>query len=233
MMYKKIGIVIADDGEYYPFRDFMLKKGAEEYKDFGREGIRFHLNGTEVTALFSYVGKVNAAAAAMHLCDMGCSLVLNFGLSGGISGVKRGEFSIPEKFLEHDFDLSGIGYKYCEKPMQDYIYSSDKTVSDVFKNVIGDVNCGMAVSGDRFICDKDTRDKLASMFGAASCDMETAAIASVCHFENVPFVSLRRISDDAGDNALAVYRKMNIEENEDLSSVFFKCLTALINESVG
>lgn len=230
MLFKKIGIVIADNDEYYPFEKAVKRYGAESYKGFGREGVRFYLGDTEITALFSYVGKVNSAAAAMHLIDIGCELILNFGLSGGISGVRRGDYILPERFLEHDFDLSGIGYKYCEKPLQEYVYSSDKDVSSVFASVLGDVPSGTAVSGDRFICEDETRAKLCAEFGAASCDMETAAIASVCHFERVPFVALRRISDDAGEDALAVYRKMNIGESDDLSEVFLKCLIALIGE---
>lgn len=233
MNFKKIGIVIADNDEYYPFEKLVSSFNAEKYDGFGREGVTFFSGGVRIVALFSYVGKVNAAAAAMHLADIGCDLILNFGLSGGISGVRRGDYTLPDKFLEHDFDLSGIGYKYCEKPLQEYVYKADASVSEIFASVLGDVPRGTAVSGDRFICEADTRARLYSEFGAASCDMETAAIASVCHFEKIPFVSLRRISDDAGDDALAVYRKMNVGEGETLSAVFLRCLTALISESGG
>ena len=48
-----------------------------------------------------------------------------------------------------------------------------------------------------------------------SCDMETAAIAYACNYSNVPFLSLRRVSDDAGNDAKADYRDMN-ESDETL-----------------
>ena len=43
-----------------------------------------------------------------------------------------------------------------------------------------------------------------------SCDMETAAIASVAHFYSLPFASLRKVSDDAGNDAAEDYRELNI-----------------------
>ena len=35
------------------------------------------------------------------------------------------EKEIGIEFLEHDFDLTGIGYKPCEKPSQKYIYDAE------------------------------------------------------------------------------------------------------------
>ena len=61
-----------------------------------------------------------------------------------------------------------------------------------------------------------------------SCDMETAAIASVCDIADIPFASIRRISDDAGESALDSYRAMNVSEGDTLSSVFMKCLMSVI-----
>ena len=70
-------------------------------------------------------------------------------------------------------------------------------------------------SGDCFICDDEVRNLLRDRFNAMSCDMETAAIAYVCNYSNVPFLAVRRVSDDAGNDAKEAYRDMN-ESDETL-----------------
>lgn len=226
----KIGIVVADYDEYAPFLESVKTYNPKEYKYFNRKAISFDMGNASVICINCGIGKVNAATAATHLADIGCTYILNFGLSGGISGVKRGEVVLPARFLEHDFDLTGIGYKPCEKPSQKYIYDADKTLLQIAQTVIGDCEHGTAVCGDRFICSASDRDFLRESFGATTCDMETAAIASVCDMAAIPYLSLRRVSDDAGDDAYANYSDMNTGDGQTLSEIFLKVLDALCNE---
>lgn len=226
----KIGIVVADYDEYAPFLEAVKNYDPQEYKYFNRLAVQFDIKNTSVVCINCGIGKVNAATAATHLADIGCTYVLNFGLSGGISGVKRGEVVLPDKFLEHDFDLTGIGYKPCEKPSQKYIYDVDESLLQKAQAAIGECAHGTAVCGDRFICSTDDRDFLRENFGATTCDMETAAIASVCDMADIPYLSIRRVSDDAGDDAYANYSDMNTGEGKALSDIFIKVLEILCDE---
>ncbi len=226
----KVGIVVADYDEYAPFVDDIASSSKKEYNYFNRKAVEFKLGNAQVICINCGIGKVNAATAAMHLVDIGCNCVLNFGLSGGISRVRRGEIVLPDKFLEHDFDLTGIGYKPCEKPSQKYIYAADETLLKIAYNAIGKCEGGTAVCGDRFICNAVDRDFLRDTFDATTCDMETAAIASVCDMADVPYLSLRRVSDDAGEDAYASYSDMNTGDGKTLSEVFIKVLNALCDE---
>ena len=210
---KKIGIIIADDMEYAP-----LKNLGVECKYFGRDGNVFSPSAdVEIHSVCCGIGKVNAAAAAMFLLREGCEIILNAGLSGGICGVSRGELVIANRFIEYDFDLTPLGYKKAEKPSQKYIYDADERLVEFFKTELSIKKVGMAVTGDRFVSDSETRDYLINEYNALSCDMETAAIASVCDMFSVPFISLRRISDDAGADATSAYREMNENEKFDLA----------------
>ena len=229
-MNKKIGIVVADYDEYAPFVEAVKQYIPKEFKYFNRLAISFEYGNTDVICINCGIGKVNAATAATHLADIGCTYILNYGLSGGISRVHRGEIVLPDKFLEHDFDLTGIGYKPCEKPSQKYIYGADEKLLAKAKTAIGDCQSGTAVCGDRFICNAADRDFLRDTFGATSCDMETAAIASVCDMANIPYLSLRRVSDDAGEDAYSNYSEMNTGEGKALSEVFIKILDAVCDE---
>ena len=231
-MIKKIGVVVADKDEFSPLQQQFCEFSPKDYSFFSKSGLSFNVGDLEVICVNCGIGKVNAASAAMHLADIGCDCILNFGLSGGISGVKREELVLPNRFLEHDFDLTNIGYKPCEKPGQEYIYTADNHLCSLFAYTLGIVAGGTAVCGDRFICSDADRINLKQTFQATCCDMETAAIASVCYDANVPFCSLRRISDDAGDEAVETYRDMNQNDGATLASLFKKCLLALAEGEV-
>lgn len=232
----KIGIIVADDDEYKPFAQRIEKGEYKRHTYLSRMGHEFVVtteNGSAtVYSILCGIGKVNAAVAAAHFQEMGCNCILNYGLSGGISGVKRGEVVLCDRFLEHDFDLTVMGYKLCEKPRQDYIYESCSVLDDLFCKHIANVKKGTAVSGDRFICDSTTRDLLKENFNAMSCDMETAAIASVCHFAKIPFLALRRISDDAGENAADTYNEMNNKAEALLSDLILDFIPDIIKSEI-
>lgn len=228
----KVGIVVADLDEYKPLASCIEAGEHSEYSVLGRQGHKFNItteNGSaEVISVLCGIGKVNAAAVTMHLVDIGCDYIFNFGLSGGISGICRGQITAPDKFLEHDFDLSGIGYKLCEKPSQEYIYSADEKLLSVANSIVNSLKFGTAVTGDHFICDAAVRDNLKENFNAMSCDMETAAIAYVCNFAKVPFLALRRVSDDAGESATESYREMNSQDDTLLSDYLIEIIKELI-----
>ncbi len=227
-----VGIVVADVDEYAPFAKTIESGKFSEYSFLGRIGHQFTIktknSKANVISILCGIGKVNATAAAMHLVDIGCDIILNYGLSGGISGICKGELSIPDKFLEHDFDLSGIGYKLCEKPAQEYIYVADKGLMNAAQRVIPDLKIGTAVCGDHFICDNEVRKRLKDNFSAMSCDMETAAIAYVCNFSDTAFLALRRISDDAGSDATESYREMNTSGETLLSDYIIEIIKEYI-----
>ena len=225
----KIGIVIADRDEFLPLEKKMAELGGREIKVCSRKAYEFKIGNAEVTAVLCGIGKVNAAVAATALAEKGNDILLNCGLSGGISGVCRGQLTVPNRFLEHDFDLTGLGYKRCEKPQQEYIYEADKELLEQLRSVCPEAKVGTAVSGDCFVSNKELRDELKNEFSAMSCDMETAAIAYISDFSNTPFLSLRRISDDAGDDALDSYREMNTSGETVLSDLIIEFIKEIIN----
>lgn len=228
MEYLKIGLVVADCDEYKPLEDYIKSLNFEALKILGRTGHHFKIREKEIFSVCCGIGKVNAAAAAVKLIDLGCDLILNFGLSGGISGVCKSDFVAPDRFVEHDFDLTCLGYSQCEKPGQKYIYDADIKVVEIIKKLFPFVKSGTAVSGDRFICSDAKRINLKQALSATSCDMETAAIAYVCYASNIPFASLRKISDDAGADAVYSYRDMNTLNENCLVDMFIKIVESLV-----
>ncbi len=228
----KIGIVIADDMEYAP----ILALGGKEKMYFGRDGHVFSFeDGDKRIELYTVccgIGKTNAAAAAMYLIDNGCEILLNTGLSGGVSGIGKGELTLCSRYIEYDFDLTPLGYKPAEKPSQQYIYDADARLLDFFAKQYPSARVGMAVTGDRFVSDEALRSRLIADYNAMSCDMESAAVASVCHMAGVPFLALRRVSDDAGVDATLSYREMNENEFFELAELLVSGVKAMLYEDI-
>ena len=144
----KIGVVVADLDEFLPLLDAVKAYDAEQFDYYNRKAVRFYIDGCQIVCVHCGIGKVNAATAAMYLIQNGVNTVLNYGLSGGVSGVRRGEIVLPDRFLEHDFDLTGIGYKPCEKPSQQYIYDADASLLSLAATILPNAKQGTAVSGD-------------------------------------------------------------------------------------
>ncbi len=213
MAVKKIGIIVADTDEYRPLAGYLVSYGAAQTQVAGKTAHRFTVisrcGECDVTSVLCGIGKVNAASAAAALCEKGAEIIINFGLSGGVSGVSRNSICVPTKFLEHDFDLTGIGYKPCEKPGQEYIFSSCTELSNLLLKSFEGAVKGTAVTGDSFVQSEEKKNFLKNTFSATCCDMETAAIAGVCADYKVKFGCVRRISDDAGSSAAEDYRAMN------------------------
>ena len=58
---------------------------------------------------------------------------------------------------------------------------------------------GLICSGDQFITDRDGLEKIKRHFPEGlAVDMESGAIAQVCHIYGIPFLSCRMISDTPG-----------------------------------
>jgi len=224
----KIGIIIADIEEYKPFaaiaRDF---KGVET-EMFGYTGHEINLPaGHTLCVLLCGIGKVNAAAAAAYLVSLGAEAILNCGLSGGLNGILPGEITVGTRYVEHDFDLTPLGLKPAEKPRQEYIYSADNRLLRAALEVCPKAKQGVMVCGDCFISDSKKAAYLIDTFEAMSCDMESAAVASVCHRAGVPFLAIRQISDGGDESAAETYTEANNSEQAALSEIVMKMLPSL------
>ena len=216
----KIGFVIADNYEYDPFKKFAGEFNPEEFTAFSNNCIKFNFNDKiEVVAAECGIGKVNAALAAMYLInEEKVDIVLNVGLSGAIQNVKRNFIVAGTEYIECDFDLTAIGYELGKKPDQEYIYSADSSLLEKVKKCSVDYT-GRLGTGDIFLADSALKAKYRDTFGICAFDMETGAIAAVCHKAEVPFLAIRKISDDCDENAVENYKELNNKKEVHLSEV--------------
>lgn len=160
----------------------------------------FHLGrieGHEVIAIQSGIGKVNAAIATLTLIEnFHPALVINTGVAGGTGAAHILDVVIPDRVAYHDVwcgpgtipgEASGCPL-FFECPLP------SKLVDEV------GAHRGLLASGDIFVSKAEEVEHILSLYpDAVAVDMESAAIAQVCNLKNVPFVAIRVISDTPGN----------------------------------
>ena len=234
-MVKNIGMVFADSMEYSPFLAYATEKGGEEFTLRGNDAVTFTLDKGErklvITGVKCGIGKVNAASATSFLIsDRSAEIILNAGLSGAVSGLKREDMVAAETYVECDYDLTAIGYGLGVKPDgQEYILKSDERLLSYALQSKGIIKTKTG-TGDIFLTDAVRKKLYLDTFGIGAFDMETAAIASVCEKCGVPMLSVRKISDDADDCSVEDYREMNDRQESCLTELLESIVMRLLDD---
>lgn len=146
------------------------------------------------TVLYTGLGKVNAAyQLTKHLTKAKPKLVLNFGTAGS-KLFKRGEVVASNRFLQRDMDVSPLGFRKFTTPFEDIPMVLE------FEKIFKNLPYATVGTGDSFETDHNN-DR------GEVVDMEAYALAKVCHFEGLPFASVKFISDGADDNASVAWKE--------------------------
>lgn len=203
-----IGIIGAMEMEVEGIRAAM---GLSELMEIS--SIDFYLGrlfGKETVVAKCGPGKVNAAVCAQTMIlEFEPDFIVNPGVAGGIGpGVKIGDLVIGSSCVQHDADTTALGEPrgtLTLKTGEIQNLPCNETLSDLFhekaKGVYrGEVHRGVIATGDQFVADGQKCLELQREFSALACEMESGAIAQVCHMAGVPFVALRSISDNANES---------------------------------
>ena len=86
---------------------------------------------------------------------------------------------------------------------------------------------GRIASGDQFISYAEQKEHIEEICSPACVEMEGAAIAHACFLNQVPFVILRCISDNADDSYEVTYSFNERIASEECASVVLKMLEFL------
>ena len=168
------------------------------------------IGGKEVVAVRSGIGKVNAAMCTQILATyFHVDSVINTGVAGSLRNeINIGDIVISTDALQHDMDATGFGYELGVIPrMKVSTFVADDRLAKLAKeecieaNLGIGVHCGRVVSGDQFITDKATKQRLIDTFDGYCTEMEGAAIAQAAYLNGIPFLVIRAISDKADDSA--------------------------------
>ena len=148
------------------------------------------------------IGKVNAAVGAMELIsNFHPDCIISTGVAGGIDTcLKVMDVVVSEEIVYHDV-WCGEGNAYGQVQGLPATLKGNETLYKVAMSLDTDtaIHGGLICSGDKFITDRNALDEIKAKFpNGLAVEMESGAIAQVCHLYNVPFLSFRIISDTPG-----------------------------------
>ncbi len=221
-------VLIADIDEFNPCKSSLGELVKSEYKIKHMPAFDFTHNGHDCTAVCFGIGKVNAAlGTALALSEGNYDGVINTGWSGAVSGVYKGDIIVSDSCVECDFDLTPIGRLPGQKPEQDdYIYICDNALYKAACSVEG-FKHGKLGTGDFFLTDADRRNRYKELFNINAFDMESGALGAVCYLLDVPFVSIRKISDSADDVGVEDYTASVKTDTTAFSDIILNVLNNL------
>ena len=208
-----IGIISAMDEELA-----ILLKDMDVTEKKVKANKTFHkgkLWGKDVVAVVSGIGKVNAAICAQILIsEYNVGTIINVGVAGGIGmDIYPGDVVVAENLVQYDMDTTAFGDKHGQIPRLDtFDFKCDENLVSVCTKACDEIEgfntfLGRIVSGDKFVASVDTIKWLEEEFDAKAVEMEGASIAHVCYLNNIPFVVIRSISDNANNGAHMDYEK--------------------------
>ncbi|MDO9611476.1 MAG: 5'-methylthioadenosine/adenosylhomocysteine nucleosidase [Serpentinimonas sp.] len=193
----------------------------------GRSYWRGHLQGHEVVAVLSGIGKVAAATTTALLIErFAPEQVIFTGVAGGLlPGVEVGDIVVGSALVQHDLDASPLFARFEVPGYGRSRFQPDLALSQVLHTAAKDavtwlpklldpevlramglhspsVHQGEIATGDRFVASEaDSAALRAALPEALAVDMESAAVSQVCHDCGLPFAVVRTISDRADNQA--------------------------------
>ena len=228
----RVGIICAGDREVAPFLPMICESKTTE-----KAMLKFYegtISDVEVVVLFSGVCKVNAAIATQILIDTyHVKIIINAGTAGGMSqNLEIFDTVISTEVAYHDVAPNIL--TEFHPWLETMFFRADQGLLNLTKMAVDKlkqnykVYWGRMVTGEAFIADEG-RQKINEQFAPLTVDMETASIAHVCYVNNIPFVSIRCITDTATHSGTG-----HFEENCEKAASIAKDITvSLLTELHG
>ncbi|WP_366921773.1 5'-methylthioadenosine/S-adenosylhomocysteine nucleosidase [Metallumcola ferriviriculae] len=165
-------------------------------------------HGTLLAAAITGMGKVSAAMRAQALIDYySPRLLLLAGVAGCLTDeMMPGDIFIASEICQHDVYAPSKGTKW-----RDYrhhgqgIFLGDEGLHSTALALDWDksnVFTGRLLTGDKAVATKDYTKKLIDKLKGKAVDMESAAVAQVAAYNDIPLLVVRVISDNANENAM-------------------------------
>ena len=156
------------------------------------------LYGKKVVIARCGVGKVFAAICAeAMIIKYAPKLIVNSGVGGALDKSLRPlDIVFADKLVQHDMDTSPLG-----DPVGLISGILEESAREMDINYL----VGTIATGDKFISEKEDKNRLTAIFGATACEMEGGAIAHTAFVNGVPFMVVRAISDSADGDACMDY----------------------------
>ncbi|MHC4325935.1 MAG: 5'-methylthioadenosine/adenosylhomocysteine nucleosidase, partial [Planctomycetota bacterium] len=194
------------------------------------EGIRFvagRLHGRNVVAVWTGIGKVNAAMTTTLLVEhFKPENIIFTGIAGAVNPELRpGDIVIAQKTAHHDMGTvwpEGLFVKGVKNRLDSIenpvFFPADEKLLRFAQKAAGRIDMqrvetiagrrnpkiitGVIVTGDSFIASTEKCAELRKKLEADAVEMEGAAVAQICYQRQIDHIVIRSISDSADEGAV-------------------------------
>ena len=227
-----IAIIAAMEEELAPIQNQLTNSSRQTIGSAGLD--RGQISGIEVVLVHAKIGKVNAAVAttlAIQLYQPIC--MINVGTLAALDLKYRiGSIVLAESMAYHDVDVTKFGYKHGQIPRMPLNYSSSHALLNLFEKTAQEnklvFHRGSIATGDQFIAHPDQLNRIQAMFpNVIAVDMETAAIAHVAHLFNIPFISVRGVTDHANNESTGDFFKNLLPTAQIVGQLILSCIPTI------
>jgi adenosylhomocysteine nucleosidase len=200
------------------------------------QGVHFisgQLQGTPVVTSVTGAGKVNATLTATLLIEhFQPQCVIFTGVAGALNpSLGPGDIMIGAKTAHHDLmkvEDKGVEALTVRSPItgkeSPEFFACDETLLEAARQVLqnrhggvggeeardgerSQIREGIIASGDAFVASDQMKAELRHRLNADAVDMESAAVAHVCHVYGIAFIAVRSFSDSADGMAMLDFRR--------------------------
>ena len=150
-------------------------------------------------------GEISAAAGTQFLISrLNCSLIVNFGVVGGLTKeMSEIKTCVVEKIVHYDFNTTAVHKDYSigqYNGFKDEFIPATQGLVETACDIDPSLKKIVIASGDTFVGTAKEKSELHTKFKADVCDMESAGIALTCIKNNVPFLMIKCVSDGVNAN---------------------------------
>lgn len=168
------------------------------------EYVPLEMDGAGCTHVVTGFGKVNAAVNLMvALQNERPDFVINIGTAGSFLH-RVGDIVVCDRFVDRDL---------IKLKALDAVYALDDTDHRAFFQSLFSFNrYGVCSTGDQFVTEPQGEEDV--------FDMEAFAYSRVCRLLNIPFISVKYVTDKIGENSVKVWADKLADARSELALFF-------------
>ncbi|MGP1594211.1 MAG: 5'-methylthioadenosine/adenosylhomocysteine nucleosidase [Treponema sp.] len=237
----RIGIFAAEEQE---ISIIQARLPGNAHKKAGMTFYESPIGGHTVISVCGGIGKVHAALCTQLLIsEYDAEVIINTGSAGSLTeNLSIFDMVVSTDAVQHDVEATVFGYEKGQIPgTQSPFWKADDTLRayalqafNIIKQEFTEdftkthtILTGRIASGDTFITDPVLKQQLIDTFHADCVEMEGGAVAQVCVLNEIPFVIIRCISDNAGKPALLSYQQFSQEASRISALLVLKIIELL------
>lgn len=226
-----IVVIVAMEEEMTPLRKRANAQKVDQLKHLNiYEAINpdYHLYLVE-----SGIGKANAAMGATIAIErFKPDYVLNYGVVGSIKDyIHAGDIVIPNDFTYHDADDTAFGSPLGRVARMPATYPIAAQLQPIVNTLLSKHNffhTGQCLTSDAFMYQAERINFVRNAFPEGIIvEMEATAIAQVSYTYNLPFLSIKSVSDTSSEQAPEEYLKDKDQVAINAADVLFKAIDLL------